>query len=106
MRINEERSEDTDKQWRRYVAISATIPNVYDFARWLSRDGMPARALVFGPEYRPVPLKQVIMAFPPHRNAFMFDNNLNFKYGHSVPVIALRRTALANLANGVACMFA
>ena len=72
--------EDDGAVPARFVAISATIPNVYDLARWLAQGGMPARALVFGPEYRPVPLHQVVLAFPYHKNPFLFDNNLNFRY--------------------------
>jgi superfamily II RNA helicase len=66
---------------RRFVAISATIPNVYDLARWLARDSLPARAIVLGPEYRPVPLHLVVRAYPAHRNPFLFDAHLNFRYG-------------------------
>lgn len=39
----------------RFVAVSATIPNVHDIAQWLRVD--PARGLyVFGEDYRPVRL--------------------------------------------------
>ena len=40
----------------RFVAVSATIPNVRDIAEWLGADPSAGGLHVFGEEYRPVRL--------------------------------------------------
>eukprot|EP01135_Chromosphaera_perkinsii_P001737 Nk52_evm6s210 gene=Nk52_evmTU6s210 len=74
----------------RFVAVSATIPNVEDIATWLrSPVGTSAQYLDFDDTYRPVPLQKIVLSYPEnHSNAYMFDNNLNYKLldliqGHS-----------------------
>lgn len=58
----------------RFVAMSATIPNYEDIAKWLE-----AKGRYFGPEYRPVPLQVIIKDYPPNKSAFHFANNLNYR---------------------------
>lgn len=70
----------------RFVAVSATVPNVRDIAEWLGTgcdSGDRAITFEFGEEYRPVPLQRHVLAFPMNdkQNAFTFENSLNFKYG-------------------------
>ncbi|OTA94187.1 hypothetical protein M434DRAFT_384303 [Hypoxylon sp. CO27-5] len=67
----------------RFVALSATVPNITDVARWLGRDHsnqhLPALAEAFGEELRPVKLQRYVYGYKPSTNDFMFDNSLNGK---------------------------
>jgi ATP-dependent DNA helicase HFM1/MER3 len=64
----------------RFVALSATIPNAKDIARWLNN----AECLEFDSSYRPVPLTVYVEGFRTsgstgNCNQFFFDKNLNNK---------------------------
>ena len=61
----------------RIVAASATIPNVYDVARWIKAPEEGCK--VFGEELRPVTIRTVVKAFPPGKNDFLFERNLSQK---------------------------
>ena len=61
----------------RIVAASATIPNVYDIAKWIKAPDEGCK--VFGEEMRPVTIKTVVKAFPSGKNDFLFERNLNEK---------------------------
>ena len=68
----------------RFIAISATVPNVQDIARWLGRgDGVPgdyAEVRFFGPEYRPVPLQKEVIGYPgKSENPFLFEKTLDYR---------------------------
>ncbi|KAI2618543.1 P-loop containing nucleoside triphosphate hydrolase protein [Hypomontagnella submonticulosa] len=67
----------------RFVALSATVPNIEDIAKWLGRDHSnqqePARAEVFGEELRPVRLQRYVYGYQGHSNDFIFDNSLDGK---------------------------
>ncbi|GAX85570.1 hypothetical protein CEUSTIGMA_g12985.t1 [Chlamydomonas eustigma] len=68
----------------RFVAVSATIPNVGDIAQWLHVD--PALGLKqFGEEARPVKLKTVVRSFRATKNDFMFEKLLS---GYLPPIIS------------------
>lgn len=55
----------------RFIAASATIPNITDIAEWLKENnGKPAKTLTFGDEFRQVSLKK-------HVYGFSFYNNKN-----------------------------
>ncbi|ORY05950.1 P-loop containing nucleoside triphosphate hydrolase protein [Basidiobolus meristosporus CBS 931.73] len=71
----------------RYIAISATVPNVTDIAEWLG-EGLPnekpgksfACVKCFGEEYRPVQLNRFVYGYPTNNaSPFLFDRNLNFR---------------------------
>ncbi|KAI8916332.1 P-loop containing nucleoside triphosphate hydrolase protein [Gorgonomyces haynaldii] len=68
----------------RFVAVSATIPNLEDIAEWLSFPPKIAFAKAFGPEYRPVPLEIHVQGFPGYNNPYLFDSMLNDKLFHYV----------------------
>ncbi|KAL7753025.1 ATP-dependent DNA helicase MER3 [Sorochytrium milnesiophthora] len=63
----------------RYLALSATIPNVQDVAAWLSdATHVPADIKVFGEEYRPVRLQRHVLGFDnKSNNQWQFDRALN-----------------------------
>ncbi|KAJ0110104.1 hypothetical protein J7T55_014907 [Diaporthe amygdali] len=64
----------------RFVALSATVPNSDDVARWLGRDhtssGLPARRATFGEEFRPVKLQKFVYGFDKKTNDYQFDTFL------------------------------
>ncbi len=62
----------------RIVALSATVPNINDFAEWLRDDKGPAEVKLFGEEFRPVQLQRVVLGYPSNnQNPFIFDQYLN-----------------------------
>ncbi|KAL4421686.1 hypothetical protein ABPG77_010630 [Micractinium sp. CCAP 211/92] len=67
----------------RFVAVSATIPNVQDLAEWL--DVPPGGIKCFGEEMRPVKLRCVVRGYNPVKTDFLFERRLN---DHIFQVIA------------------
>uniref|UniRef100_A0A8D3A251 Probable ATP-dependent DNA helicase HFM1 n=1 Tax=Scophthalmus maximus TaxID=52904 RepID=A0A8D3A251_SCOMX len=65
----------------RFVAVSATIPNIPDIADWLSNESGPATYLDMDESHRPVKLRKVVLGFPCNQNQteFKFDLSLNYK---------------------------
>ena len=61
----------------RIIAVSATIPNATTIARWLECED--AGALVFGENYRPVPLQITVKSYQPSKNEFLFEKFLNYR---------------------------
>lgn len=72
----------------RFIALSATVPNLDDVARWLGKDhaddGLtPAHQEKFGEEFRPVKLQKYVYGFDKRMNDFQFDDFLNEQlYSH------------------------
>lgn len=71
----------------RFVALSATVPNSDDVARWLGRDHtspeIPARRATFGEDFRPVKLQKFVYGFDSKANDYQFDTFLTDKlYPH------------------------
>lgn len=64
----------------RFVALSATVPNSDDVARWLGRDHttpeIPSRRATFGEEFRPVKLQKFVYGFDSKANDYQFDTFL------------------------------
>ena len=59
----------------RFVAVSATIPNVHDIAQWLHAP--PDGVLVFGEDIRPVKLVTHVRGYAQTGNDFLFEHRLN-----------------------------
>ncbi|KAI9810713.1 MAG: Sec63 [Phylliscum demangeonii] len=61
----------------RFVALSATVPNLEDVARWLGRNSkqpqFPARFERFGEEFRPVKLQRFVYGYKCNTNEFALD---------------------------------
>lgn len=54
----------------RIIAVSATIPNIWEVAEWLK---VPSSCVcVFGEEYRPVKINKVVLGFKSTGNPFTF----------------------------------
>ncbi|KAI7911929.1 ATP-dependent DNA helicase MER3 [Pyricularia oryzae] len=67
----------------RVVALSATVPNSEDVAKWLGRGNtdnhQPARLETFGEEFRPVRLQKHVYGLHCSGNAFQFEPQLDTK---------------------------
>ncbi|CAG8592851.1 5563_t:CDS:10 [Dentiscutata erythropus] len=71
----------------RFIAISATVPNIEDVASWINLgfqndNKFPqnnVKILQFGEEYRPVRLSRQVLSYPTDGNVFKFDKTLNDK---------------------------
>ncbi|KAI1452246.1 P-loop containing nucleoside triphosphate hydrolase protein [Annulohypoxylon moriforme] len=67
----------------RFVALSATVPNIGDVAKWLGRNHSnqrdPALTEAFGEEFRPVKLQRYVYGYDAHQNDFTFDKLLDQK---------------------------
>ena len=59
----------------RFVAVSATIPNIQDIASWLQVP--PAGLKAFGEEVRPVKIRTVVKGYAPTKTDFLFERRLN-----------------------------
>lgn len=69
----------------RFVALSATIPNSLDIAKWLGRSTSdqisPAAHEVFDDSFRPVPLEKHVVGISSNgSNDFSFDQTCTLKY--------------------------
>ncbi|CAL5020883.1 unnamed protein product [Urochloa decumbens] len=58
----------------RFIAVSATIPNIEDIAEWLLAP--PEGIKRFGEEMRPVKLTTKVFGYPPAKNDFLFERRL------------------------------
>ena len=75
----------------RFVAVSATVPNLKDVASWIgsnhnnSRTGFlqpgesAAKMFHFDEEYRPCPLQKFVYGYPKAKDEFAFQSYLNCK---------------------------
>ena len=59
----------------RFVAVSATVPNIQDIASWLETP--PSAVKTFGDELRPVPLETIVKGYAPSKTDFLFERRLN-----------------------------
>ncbi|KAK6956701.1 hypothetical protein Daesc_001980 [Daldinia eschscholtzii] len=67
----------------RFVALSATVPNIEDIAKWLGRNHSnqydAAKTEVFGEELRPVKLQRYVYGYEGCSNDFSFEKSLDGK---------------------------
>lgn len=67
----------------RFIALSATVPNIEDIAKWLGRDHSnqhdAARTEAFGEELRPVKLQRYVYGYEGCSNDFSFEKSLDGK---------------------------
>jgi len=67
----------TPSEKLRFIALSASVPNIEDIAAWLN---IPSGAIKsFSEDYRPVKLELKVLAYPNAKNSYIFDRNLNYK---------------------------
>nr|CAH7763205.1 unnamed protein product [Callosobruchus chinensis] len=73
--------EQDTRQGIRFVAVSATIPNVEDIARWICKNPN-LNYFKFSEEMRPVKLNKIVLGYsynPKTMTPFKFDLSLNYK---------------------------
>uniref|UniRef100_UPI003AAD2253 probable ATP-dependent DNA helicase HFM1 n=1 Tax=Centroberyx gerrardi TaxID=166262 RepID=UPI003AAD2253 len=80
----------------RFVAVSATIPNISDIADWLCNESSPATYLEMDESHRPVKLRKVVLGFPcsPNQTEFKFDLSLNYKMANIIQTYSDQKPAL------------
>ncbi|XP_041847498.1 probable ATP-dependent DNA helicase HFM1 [Melanotaenia boesemani] len=80
----------------RFVAVSATVPNIADIADWLSNESGPATYLNMDESHRPVKLRKVVLGFPcsPNQTEFKFDLSLNYKMANIIQTYSDQKPAL------------
>ncbi|XP_072560405.1 probable ATP-dependent DNA helicase HFM1 isoform X2 [Paramormyrops kingsleyae] len=80
----------------RFVAVSATIPNIADVAEWLSDALGPASCLQLDESYRPVKLRKLVLGFPCGTNQtdFKFDLSLNYKMANIIQTYSDQKPTL------------
>ncbi|GAA6048956.1 hypothetical protein JCM3770_007137 [Rhodotorula araucariae] len=89
----------------RFVAVSATVPNIHDVAEWLGTGPVgepehePAKVFQFGDEFRPCKLQKIVIGYAKNGNDFAFANGLNCKlyelvkqYSSAKPVLVFCNT--------------
>ena len=69
----------------RFIAVSATFPNVEDIALWLG--GYDCVFFKFGEEIRPVQLNRVVLGYPMNdgHSEFRFEMGLSYKLDRIIP---------------------
>ncbi|XP_026062307.1 probable ATP-dependent DNA helicase HFM1 [Carassius auratus] len=80
----------------RFVAVSATIPNIQDVSEWLSDESGPATCLEMDETHRPVKLRKVVLGFPcgNNQNEFKFDLSLNYKMANVIQTYSDQKPTL------------
>ncbi|XP_060753854.1 probable ATP-dependent DNA helicase HFM1 [Neoarius graeffei] len=80
----------------RFVAVSATIPNLEDLSEWLSDQSGPAAYLKMDESHRPVKLRKVVLGFPcgNNQNEFKFDLSLNYKMASIIQTYSDQKPSL------------
>ncbi|CAL1266659.1 unnamed protein product, partial [Larinioides sclopetarius] len=70
----------------RFVAVSATFPNVVDAAEWLGTSNCKGVAYKLNENLRPVLLRKVVLGYPcsDTLSEFRFDLSLSYKLGHVI----------------------
>ncbi|XP_034242454.1 uncharacterized protein LOC117645973 [Thrips palmi] len=64
----------------RFIAVSATIPNVEDLAQWLgSHHERSAKLFKIDEEMRPVKLTKIVKGYEQKGGSYMFDIHLSYK---------------------------
>ncbi|XP_066935876.1 uncharacterized protein [Clytia hemisphaerica] len=93
--INSEK-EDSNSPAMRFLAISATIPNVNDIGSWLDTGLLPAVTFSLGDDYRPVQLRKIVLGYPcsAKQSDFKFDLALNYKLSNIIQTYSENKPTL------------
>ncbi|KAM9323078.1 putative ATP-dependent DNA helicase HFM1 [Pholidichthys leucotaenia] len=80
----------------RFVAVSATVPNISDIADWLSNESGPATYISMDETHRPVKLRKVVLGFPcgANQTEFKFDLSLNYKMANIIQTYSEQKPTL------------
>ena len=80
---NSDEQLDTESKIR-FLAVSATLPNIEDFAIWLSENSFtPAIKYQMNETLRPVKLEKFVYGYnkPSNQSDYLFDLSLSYKLG-------------------------
>lgn len=93
--MSRKQSSDTPSDIR-FIAVSATAPNIQDVALWLGSDQNPGLPFSLSADYRPVKLNTHVIGYPSydHQNEYQFDANLNFKVAEVISRYSKGRPSL------------
>ncbi|GFT18088.1 probable ATP-dependent DNA helicase HFM1 [Nephila pilipes] len=82
----ESKGKTTSEPSLRFVAVSATFPNVEDAAEWLGTLNCKGIAYKMNENLRPVHLRKVVLGYPCSHpvSEFRFDLSLSYKLGHVI----------------------
>lgn len=87
----------------RFVAVSATVPNLADIAEWIGSNeqtqsataaSAPAEMFQFGEAYRPCRLEKHVYSYPKAKDEFAFQSYLNHKLLELIETHAAGRPCL------------
>ena len=82
----------------RFIAVSATIPNIGDFAEWLRENDGITNAIVYNldEKFRPVKVEKFVIGFrcPPAMSDYVFDLSLNYKLADVIEQYAQSKPTL------------
>ncbi|KAG8176376.1 hypothetical protein JTE90_020162 [Oedothorax gibbosus] len=83
--MGQSRGKPNSEPSLRFVAASATFPNVEDAAEWLSTSECKGISYKLNENLRPVQLRKVVLGYPNSKaSEFCFDLNLSYKLGHVI----------------------
>ncbi|KAI7238069.1 P-loop containing nucleoside triphosphate hydrolase protein [Hortaea werneckii] len=92
----------------RFIALSATVPNSEDIAKWLGKDHanayLPAVRECFGEEFRPVRLQKHVRGYQGPSNDFAFDKVLGSKIFEVISKWSMRKPLMVFCFTRAACV--
>ncbi|KAI7721904.1 nucleotide-sugar transporter [Hortaea werneckii] len=92
----------------RFIALSATVPNSEDIAKWLGKDHvnayLPAVRECFGEEFRPVRLQKHVRGYQGPPNDFAFDKVLGSKILEVISKWSMRKPVMVFCFTRAACV--
>ncbi|CAJ1369299.1 unnamed protein product [Effrenium voratum] len=100
-RLRAPKQNSPGNQAVRFLAVSATVPNIADVGRWLQVE--PRDVKVFGMEFRPVPLSIHVQSFRSAKNEFIFQESLNRELASVIRQFSEGKATLVFCATKRAC---
>ncbi|GAB1738685.1 hypothetical protein NU219Hw_g3482t1 [Hortaea werneckii] len=92
----------------RFIALSATVPNSEDIAKWLGKDHvnayLPAVRECFGEDFRPVRLQRHVRGYQGPPNDFAFDKVLGNKIFEVISKWSMRKPLMVFCFTRAACV--
>ena len=70
----------------RFVAVSATAPNIDDVSEWIGFPSLPGKHFKFSNECRPIKVNTSVIGFNHNGNPFQFDSTLNHRVAEVINV--------------------
>ena len=82
--MNHKKFQNTFLKNLRFIALSATIPNIPEVAEFLNVNNQGLK--IFGEEFRPVKIEKIVLGFQRNKNQneFMFEKSLDFRLANLI----------------------